>query len=272
MEREYPGHPYRWIGAAIYQALAVHAVRAGEIVNGVAVVGVGGRSLSIATGLLSETTVWQFLRDTRDQPGSPLVRTRVAQGRRPDYYALTRQNPVETTPAVIATTRVEDVHPAWKVIGHRHRRVYELIVHRGLNDPQDVFAAAHVATSTGYATLAALATAGLITRRRGHVSPGTVTLDEIATAHHLHEVRAQRIQRHQRERANWHDWLSIREDAREQPYNQTAVSTAVAEPIDPDRQDYLSAVLATGPPTIDEERHAIDLLAELVGARVLGGL
>lgn len=145
-------------------------------------------------------------------------------------------------------------------------------MHRGLTDPQDVFAAAHVGTSTGYATLAALATAGLITRRRGHVSPGTVTLDEIATAHHLHEVRAQRIQRHQRERATWHDWLSIREDAREQPRdNQTAVSTAVAEPIDPDRQDYLSAVLATGPPTVDEERHAIDLLAELVGARVLSG-
>ncbi|MDP7739410.1 MULTISPECIES: hypothetical protein [Mycobacterium] len=272
VEREYPGHPYRWIGAAIFQALAVHAVRAGEIINGVAVVGVGGRSLSIATGLLSETTVWQFLRDIRDRPGSPLVRTRVAQGRRPDYYALTRQNLVETTPAVIAATRVEDVHTAWKVIGHRHRRVYELIVHRGLTDPQDVFAAAHVGTSTGYATLAALATAGLITRRRGHVSPGTVTLDEIATAHHLHEVRAQRIQRHQRERATWHDWLSIREDAREQPRdNQTAVSTAVAEPIDPDRQDYLSAVLATGPPTVDEERHAIDLLAELVGARVLSG-
>ncbi|KAA1244170.1 hypothetical protein F0Q45_25105 [Mycobacterium simiae] len=270
VEQEYPGHPYRWIGAAVYQALAVHAVRAGEIINGVPVVGVGGRSLSIATGLLSETIVWQFLRDTRDRPGSPLVRTRVAQGRRPDYYALTRQNPVDTTLGAVAATRVEDVHPAWKVIGHRHRRVYELIVHRGLTGPRDVISAAHVATSTGYDTLAALATAGLITRRRGHVSPGTVTLDDIAAAHHLAEYRAQRIQRHQRERAAWHDWLELREAARDQPsHDQAAGGMPVAEPSDPHRQEYLHAVLATGPPSIDEERHAIDLLAELVGARVL---
>lgn len=52
----------------------------------------GGRSLSLATGLLSETTVWAFLRETRDLPGSPLVRTRIAQGREPDYYALTQQH------------------------------------------------------------------------------------------------------------------------------------------------------------------------------------
>lgn len=70
-EREFAGHAYRWIGPAIYQALAVHAIRAGELVKGVPVVGVGGRSLSIASGLLSETTVWQFLRETRDRPGSP---------------------------------------------------------------------------------------------------------------------------------------------------------------------------------------------------------
>ena len=92
LDSEYPGHRYRWIGAAIYQALAIHAARSGEIINGVPLVGVGGRSLSLATGLLQETTVWDFLRETRDQAGAPLVRTRIAQGREPDYYALTRQN------------------------------------------------------------------------------------------------------------------------------------------------------------------------------------
>ena len=66
LDKRIRGHRYRWIGAAVYQALAMHAVRAGEVINGVPVVGVGGRSLSIATGLLSETTVWEFLRDTRD--------------------------------------------------------------------------------------------------------------------------------------------------------------------------------------------------------------
>lgn len=271
LDHEYRGHPYRWIGAAVYQGLAVHAVRAGEIINGVPVVGVGGRSLSIATGLLSETTVWQFLRETRDRAGSPLVRTRVAQGRQPDFYALTQQNPAHIAPAMIAATRVEDVHPAWKVIGYRHRRIYELITHHDLTDPRDVIAAAHVATSTGYDTLAALATAGLITRSRGHVSAGTVSLDDIAAAHRLDDLRTQRIQRHQRERAAWHDWLELREAAREVPRDTTTeASPPVAEPADPHRQEYLRAVLATGPPEIDEEHRAIDLLAELVGARVLG--
>lgn len=271
VEQQYRGHPYRWIGPAVYQALAMHAVLSGEIVNGVPVVGVGGRSLSIATGLLSETAVWQFLRDTRDERGSPLVRTRVAQGRQPDFYALTRQHQVDYPPETIAATRIEDVHMAWKVIGHRHRRIYELIVHRSLTDPRDIIAAAHVATSTGYATLAALATAGLIERRRGYVGPGTVTLDQISTAHQLEELRATRIARHQRERHSWHDWLAIREDLRNPPADDpdTATDTEVAAPPDRHRQEYLSAVLATGPPVLDDERHAIELLGEFVGARIL---
>lgn len=271
VEQQYPAHPYRWIGPAVYQALAIHAVRAGELINGVPVVGVGGRSLSIAAGLLPETVVWQFLRETRDQPGSPLVRTRIAQGRQPDYYALTRQNVVQTNRRAIAATRVEDVPIAWKIVGHRHRRIYELIVHHNLDNPHDVFAAAHTTATSGYSTLAALATAGLITRGHGQLSPGPVSLDQIAAAHQLDEQRAQRIQRHQRERACWHDWLQAREDARNQVI-PSAVSEAVVdnEPVDVFGQEYLAAVLATGPPSVDEEYHAIELLAELVGARVLG--
>ena len=213
--------------------------------------------------------MWQFLRDTRDRPGAPLVRTRIAQGRQPDYYALTRQHQLETARPVIAATRVEDVHPAWKIIGHRHRRVYEAIVHRQLTDPQDVFAAAHISTSTGYAALAALTTAGLITRRRGHLSAGPVRLDDIAAAHHLDEQRTQRIQRHQRERSAWHDWLTTREDARTPvPAPQRPMAT-MTEPADPHRDEYLAAVLATGPPEATEEQHALELLADLVGASIV---
>ena len=272
LQQEFPRHRYRWTGAAVYQALAVHAVRAGEVINGVPVVGVGGRSLSIAAGLLSETTVWQFLRDTRDLPGSPLVRTRVAQGREPDYYALTQQNLIATGRRVSAATRIEDVHLAWKVVGHEHRRRYEVIVHEPLERPQDAFAAAHVSTSSGYATLAALATAGLITRTRGHLGPGPVTLDDIAAAHHLDDQRAQRIARHQRERADWHTWLTMREELRESvPRQPSGDATGHTRALDDDQEEYLSAVLATGPPGIDDEHHALELLAELLGARVLTG-
>ncbi|OBJ87809.1 hypothetical protein [Mycobacterium asiaticum] len=270
IEHEYPSHPYRWIGAAVYQALAIHAVRAGHVINGVPVVGVGGRALSIATGLIAETTVWQFLRDTRDRPGSPLVRTRIAQGREPDYYALTHQNVQDIPQRAIAATRVEDVHLGWKVVGHRHRRIYELIAHHRLERPADIFAAAHTGSSSGYSTLAALATAGLITRSHGTVRPGPTSLDEIAAAHHLSELRAQRIARHQRERAGWHDWLQTQQDARNHDAQRAAARDVItAEPQEPHRSEYLSAVLATGPPAIDEEQRAIELLGDVLGARLL---
>ena len=248
----------------------MHAVRAGEVINDVPVVGVGGRALSIATGLLSETTVWEFLRDIRERPGSPLIRTRVAQGREPDYYALTRQNHLQMQSAAVARTRVEDVHTAWKVIGHRHRRIYELIAHHELDKPDEIFAAAHTSTSSGYTSLAALRTAGLITQRRGHVSVGPVILDDIAAAHHLEEQRAARIERHQRQRAIWHNWLAEREDARTIVTHDAGPGQRIwPEPPDEQREEYLAAVLATGPPTTDDEQHALDLLAELLGGRVL---
>lgn len=269
LDVEYAGHRYRWIGAAVYQALAIHAVRHGETINGVPVVGAGGRSLSIATGLINETTVWEFLRATREQAGSPLVLTRPAHGRHPDHYALTQQHRLRVSAQTVTNTRVEDVHIAWKIIGHRHRRIYELIAHHGVTKCADIFAAAHASTSTGYTTLTALSTVGLITRRRGEVGPGPVTLDDIAAAHHLDEQRTARIQRHQRERAAWHSWLDLREEARTWAPHPPASATAIDEPPDHDRDEYLAAVLATGPPTLDEEHHALELLAELIGYRVL---
>lgn len=271
LETQFAGHRFRWIGAAVYQALAIHALRAGEVVNGVPVVGVGGRSLSLATGLLSETVVWEFLRETRDLSGSPLVRTRIAQGREPDYYALTQQHRMGVTNETIAASRVEDVHQAWKVIGHRHRRIYELIVYQQVERARDVFAAAHTTTTVGYDTLVALKIAGLITHERGRVSAGPVTLDDIAAAHQLDEQRSQRIQRHQRERASWHTWLLSRDTAHHQLTDQHAADRSTLAALVPDlhEEEYLSAVLATGPPTIDDESRAIELLAELVGARVL---
>lgn len=270
LDHQFPHHRYRWVGAAVYQALALHAVLAGEVINGVPVVGVGGRSLSIATGLLSETTVWQFLRDTRDIAGSPLVRTRTAYGREPDYYALTQQNRVGTHRDESAAIRIEEVHMAWKIIGHQHRRVYDAIVYQELQRPQEVFGAARVSASTGYATLTALATAGLITRTRGHLARGPVTLDEIASAHRLQDLRAQRIERHRRERAGWHDWLATREELHAPRTPGLDADAVMRTPAPVEHHDeYLSAVLATGPPTLDDEYEALALLAELVGARVL---
>lgn len=272
LNSRYAGQPYRWIGAAIFQALALHAAQSGEIVNGVPVVGVGGRSLSLATGLLAETTVWDFLRAVRDEPGAPLVRTRVAQGRDADVYALTQQNPAPIDHTALASARVETVHIAWKVIGHHHRRVYELITHRGLTTPADICAAAHISTSTGYSTFAALATAGLIVRTRGSVTPGPVSLDDIAAAHHLHEYRAERISRHRHQRATWHTWLAIR-DAERTPTtldaHDVAAATQPTSAAAARHAHYLDSVLATGPPPGDDEAEILAMLAEMLGATII---
>ena len=78
------------------------------------------------------------------RPGSPLVRTRVAQGRQPDYYALTRQNHSTSIARPSRERGWKTSTLAWKVIGHRHRRIYELIAHHELDKPDEIFAAAHI--------------------------------------------------------------------------------------------------------------------------------
>ena len=215
LDSEYPGHRYRWIGAAIYQALAIHAVRAGEVINGVPVVGVGGTFAVDCHGAAeprprsgnSCATPATARLPAGPHPHRPRPRTRLLR-----TDPTTRHDPCARC---IAATRVEDVHPAWKIIGHRHRRIYELIVHHQLDNPADVFAAAHVGSSSGYTTLAALATAGLITRdaRPPHTGTDRPRRDRrprtISTSN-AHNAS----QRHQRERAGWHDWLQAREDAR----------------------------------------------------------
>jgi hypothetical protein len=201
-----------------------------------------------------------------------LVRTRVAQGREPDYYALTQQNKLPTSRDAIAATRIENVHLAWKVVGHRHRRIYELIAHHGLTKPADIFAAAYVSTSTGYTTLAALSTAGLIQRCRGTVSIGPIALNDIATAHHLEDQRRERVARHQRQRAQWHTWLALREAAREpvimpDPGTSDDLGLAATHYDYVVEDEYLASVEATGPPVTDEELNALELCGKLLGAR-----
>ena len=84
-DSEFRGQRYRWTVHAVLQTLAVSAARAGEIINGTPVVAVGGRSLSLGSGLLSPDTIWRTLRDLRDRPGSPvtLIRPHRRTQRRP---------------------------------------------------------------------------------------------------------------------------------------------------------------------------------------------
>lgn len=271
---EYAGKRARWTVRAVLQALAFYAVVAGEQRSGSWLVGVGGRALSISCGLLSEDTVWRTLADLRERAGSPLILVRPAIGTEADTYALTTQNRVSTDPARAQRVRVEAVHPAWSVMGHHLRHIYELVAYHGLTNKADLYAAAAVPRATGDTMVSALQIAGLLTKAGwGTVGVGHVTLDDIAQQQHLDQVREQRIQRHHAERAAWRTWLEERERQRTTAPEVPAVAPASRG--SDDEQEYTAwqeATMATGPPerdAIDDEREVIEMLTELLGARLV---
>ncbi|WP_243747921.1 hypothetical protein [Mycolicibacterium sp. CBMA 226] len=269
-DTEYRGHRYRWTVHAVLQALAWSALAAGERINGVWVVGVGGRSLALATGLLSEDAVWRVLRDLRDREGAPLVLTRSHIGVDADAYALTMQNPLAPESAA-DRVRVEPVHDAWSVLGHHRRRIYELIAYHGMTNRADIYAAVAVSRSTGDEIVRDLETAGLVARTgRGTVGLGTASLDGIAAAHHTETTREERVTRYRDERDQWRAWLTDREQQREAAEQAALEARMPAEHPDVDRT-FWAAVMATGPPAAetDNDVDAIDLCAEILGARIL---
>ncbi len=174
---------------------------------------IGGRSLSLMS-CLTETTVWQILRDLRDLPGSPILRTRRGAGIVADAYALVtptvKRRRIRPDPIHIERARVETVHEAWSVLGLHCRKLYELITHHGLTTPADAITAARMSRASGYAALTILTTAGLLIHQHGRITTGPVHLDSIATAYGLPQARRERIERHRLQRTTWHDWLHNR--------------------------------------------------------------
>jgi hypothetical protein len=276
-DREFAGKRYRWTVHAVLQALAFHSAVAGEQREGTWLVGVGGRALSMATGLLSEDTVWRVLADLRERPGAPLLLVRRHIGLEADVYALTSQNSVRVDPGSAERCRIEAVHEAWAVLGHHLRRIYELITHHGLTRKRDLYAAAAVPRATGDTMVLELQIAGLISvTGRGAVGPGSETLDAVAQRHHLGEVREERLRRHQDERVSWRRWLALREELRHSnfdPHEHDVPARGFApDPLDRDHHaQWLESVMATGPPTdlYTIERDAIDMIADLLGGRII---
>src|SRR5262249_51145422 len=242
--------------------------------------GVGGRALSLGCGLLSEDTIWRVLADLRDRPGAPLVLVRQHIGTEADVYALTTQNKVTTDPARAERVRIEPVHDAWIVLGHHLRRIYELVAHHGLTTKADIYAAAAVPRATGDAMVIDLEIAGLLTRSGwGTVELGFESLDQIADRHRLDETRDDRLSRHRAERAAWRTWLAERERLRGSNPSADDAPADIAGTVgrrgvndDPEYAAWLESVMATGPPDDDlhhTERAAIDMIAELLGGRIV---
>lgn len=271
-DREFHGSPARWSVRDVFQSLAIKSAVAGEMRSGTPIVGVGGRSLSLSAGLMPATTVFDVLRRVREMVGSPIVLVRPRVGRDADYYALTTVGPSRITAVPLDRVRVEDVHPAWSVLGRHHRVVYELIAHAGLTNSADIYAAARLSPRAGQLSLSALATCGLISRHGRTVSAGAVSLDDVAAAHHLDELQAERIARYRRERAAWHAWLALQDQIKGIiPAGGEWREIAVEQPSRTDEEDWRAAVLTHGPPMRDDEAAAIALVTEVMGARILAG-
>lgn len=274
---EFAGKRYRWTVYAVLQTVAFHALVSGEQRAGTWLVGVGGRSMSLSAGLLSEDTIWRVMADLRDRPGSPLILVRRHQGTDADVYALTTQNVVNTDMRRADRVRVEPVHDAWIVLGHHLRRLYELIAHHGFTEKADLYAAAAVPRATGDAMVADLQIAGLVSSTgRGTIGPGMHSLEEIAERHHLDEIRRDRCSKHREERAAWRSWLLDREALR----TATPSEGERAEPLDSGLLEqsaleyaaWVGAVMTTGPPDGEPEGddlRAIELIADLLGGRII---
>ncbi|MFQ6330783.1 hypothetical protein ACLMAL_32245 [Nocardia sp. CWNU-33] len=219
VDAQWPRSPRRWSALAVLQALAYGSAIGGTVVRGVPIVELGGRSVSLMAAGIPETTVWQVLRELRDLPGSPILRTRRGAGLLADAYALVRpqvdDHPDSSNPAGSQTVRVEPVHPAWSILGLHCRRLYETVLGDQAATPTEAIAAARMNRSSGYAALATLTTAGLLTHTKGRIYEGPTTLDDIATAHGLPQLRRERISRHRQQRALWRAWLATRYELHE---------------------------------------------------------
>ncbi|OZF25658.1 hypothetical protein CH296_26445 [Rhodococcus sp. 14-2496-1d] len=242
----------RWTTHAVVQALAWAAAVSGQTVEGVPTVGVGGRSLSIAAGMLPESTVWSVLERLRDMEGSPLLLIERGVGQNPDRYALVPTHAGRATPIdiVAGAPEVESVHPAWSVIGWRHRILYDAVVAAAEPlTPDELFTAIGVGRTSGYEALLDLRVAGLLTVENAHIGVGPVELDDIGHRHGLTSAVRARIVRHRAERIVWREWLAAREEARTPPEPDRSVFVVADDhPTDPPDHDYILAVMNTGPP------------------------
>lgn len=204
--------------------------------------------------MLPETTVWSILERLREMEGSPLLLIERGVGQNPDRYALV------STPAARTATQpaempqesggIESVHPAWSVIGWRHRILYDAAAAAPAPmTPDALFTAVGIGRTSGYEALVDLRIAGLLTVENTQISVGPVELDDIGHRHGLTSAVRARIVRHRAERIVWREWLAAREEARTPPEpDPTLFAIADEHPSDPPEPEYIAAVMNTGPP------------------------
>nr|WP_172692643.1 hypothetical protein [Mycolicibacterium sp. CBMA 213]AVN58303.1 hypothetical protein B5P44_p00008 [Mycolicibacterium sp. CBMA 213] len=244
-------HPARWTVAAVLQALAVSASRGGELAGENYVVGFGGRSLSIAAGVISESSVWAALRLLRETPGSPVLLVRRAQGKKADQYALVRAVIDDANPEQLGRPQVRDVHPVWAVIGLKYRRIYEAVLEGRSSRVTDIVATARLSRTAAYDGVAELQRIGLIERRNGQIAVTATSLDDLGNQLRANDLRDERIAEHRERRKAWGEWLATR-DAHSGPEDvivePASIGSIVSALTQDEHDEWLDSVMRTGPP------------------------
>jgi hypothetical protein len=254
VSREFLSRRDRWTTHVVVQALAWAAAVSGQIVEGIPTVGVGGRSLSIAAGMLPESTVWSVLERLREMEGSPLLLIERGVGQNPDRYALvptktSKNDPEQHQGGSAGEFAVESVHPAWSVLGWRQKMLYDTVAATDTAmTAEELFTAVGIGRTSGYEALGDLRVAGLLVLDGAIVIIGAADLDDIGHRHGLTAAVRARIVRHRAERIVWREWLAAREEARTPP--DPALSLFTVDDVGFERFDeyYLADVLDTGPP------------------------
>lgn len=246
----------RWSVAAVLQALAVSITQSRPAEGAALQVAFGGRSLSLAAGLLSESTVWAVLRLLRDLEGSPIQLVEKGTGKAADTYELVTGDVVDPAPDAPGRPTVDGVHTAWSVLGWQHRRVYEVATEQDLRTVAEIAAAARVSASSAYDSIAALCRVGLLHRGRGWVAVGATTLDDIAARHGLERTRRTRITLYRKARERWNKWLEERPIKAALAVVRHAMSRGGHVLVDlvltdTEYEDYLTAVMRNEPPSED---------------------
>jgi hypothetical protein len=203
--------------------------------------------------MLPESTVWSVLERLRETEGSPLLLIERGVGQNPDRYALVVPRgvcaPEWAAEKPSLETEIESVHPAWSVIGWRHKALYDAVA--ASPEPltaEELFERVSIGRSSGYETLLDLKVVGLIASVENKIMLGSVDLDTIGYRYGLTGAVRARIVRHRAERIIWREWLAAREEARTPAEPSLALFAVVEDASYPPAEAYYVAVMDSGPP------------------------
>lgn len=218
----------------------------------------GGRWLSIAVGMLTEATVWLALRSLAGMEGAPIRLAVRHRGPHADTYELVTPRihgqPVVVSKIEARQVTVGKVPAVWRTIGHCARETFELIEKMSMATDMsgrvrksDIKRLAATSSSAVDLALARLTTFGLIETGRGWVRRSATTLDDLARDHDVQSRVDQRLARHRAQRRTW--WMLLELWSAALAVDCPDAERIPADPLGPvEREDWLCAVMANGPP------------------------